>query len=130
MCNLEEFKKDNLENFCKKCVARWLEVYEPREWINHGPYLTIDINKEKEWFFDMGPGEFRTHGDGDMYNVGLAVGYIEFYWFYKFHPEVKPTGFTEENWNKEEFDLMVSDFSRRNELTTLYKDLCKICGVK
>lgn len=119
----DSYDVKSIEFMCKMNILWWLEVYEPADWRNNGPYLTIDFEREKEWFFDMGPMEYRHGGNTDLWNVGIAIGEDEFYWLYRFDPDAVPNGFDETNWNQEEFELMIRDFMSKGELDALHEAL-------
>ncbi len=124
---MNSFDKNYLEFLCKLFVLWWLDAYEPEDWRNHGPYLTITIDEEKDWYFDMAPGNSSYNSDESRdYSVGISVIDMAFYWLYQFDPEVKPQSYDESKWNRDEFDLMVKEFSQENELENLIQALLTI----
>ena len=126
MNRLDSFNKKYIELYCKLYVLWWLELYNPDEWRDHGNYFTIDINKERGWYFDMGPGEVRSGGDKKFWCVGLSgANPLDFYWLYKFDPEVQQLGFDESNWHHDEFELLIKDYAKRGEIEELYQSLSK-----
>ena len=121
---MNSFDKNYLEMLCKLFITWWLDMYDPNDWRNHGPYLTITIDKEKDWYFDVAPGNSRYNPDeSEGYSVGISVTEMPFYWLYLFDPEVKPQSFDDSKWNCEEFDLMVKEFDEKNELDNLIQGL-------
>ena len=124
---MSPFNKNYLELLCKLFVIWWLDIYEPQDWRAHGPYLTIMIDKEKDWYFDMAPGKGRYNAKESLgYSVGISVTEMPFYWLYPFDPDVKPQAFDESKWNHEEFDLMVKEFEQEGELENLIQGLIAI----